>query len=61
MVERPYCWTCFTAAEDADIEGDRCAQCRYDIACELDDDARERAIERAVDEHLDREQERRHG
>lgn len=26
-----------------------------------DDDARERAIERAVDEHLDREQERRHG
>lgn len=61
MLEQEYCYHCGTESVNADIAGNACAQCRHDIACELDDDARERAIERAVDEHLDREQERRHG
>jgi DNA-directed RNA polymerase subunit RPC12/RpoP len=61
MVEQEYCYHCGTAAEDADISGNACAQCRHDIVFAADDEARERAIERRVEEHLDREEERRHG
>jgi hypothetical protein len=60
-MDKPYCWSCGTASVAADIEANTCARCRYEIACAADDDARERAIERAVDEHLDREEERRYG
>jgi hypothetical protein len=61
MNTRARCQCCDTIDPDGNSEGTLCRDCVFEMACDADADARERAIERAVDEHLDRARERRYG
>jgi hypothetical protein len=55
-----YCSTCDAPDPDGDPEGTLCRTCVEAMVADADDDARERAIDQRVEEHLDRERERRH-
>jgi hypothetical protein len=60
LTEPKRCNLC-AAPNPGNPEGTLCRQCVQDMAATEHDAARERAIDRAVDEHLDREREKRHG
>jgi hypothetical protein len=61
MTEPERCSTCDTRNADGNAEGTLCRECVQSRTADADTDARERAIERRVEDHLDREQERRYG
>lgn len=60
-IEPERCRTCDALDPDGNADGTHCRTCVQEMIATEDDDARDRAIERAVEEHLDREQECRHG
>lgn len=55
------CNICDAPSPDGNAEGTLCRNCVREMQSAADDDARERATERRVEEGLDDEEERRHG